>query len=47
MQWETLDDMRKRMRRAADKYTKYNKVILVGHGMSLKNSNLHQTNETS
>jgi broad specificity phosphatase PhoE len=36
MQWETLDDMRKRMRRAADKYVKHNKVILVGHGMSLR-----------
>lgn len=35
-QWETLEDMRKRMRRVADKYAKYEKVILVGHGMALR-----------
>ncbi len=29
--WEALTDMRKRMRRVADKYAEYNKVILVGH----------------
>jgi broad specificity phosphatase PhoE len=34
--WETLNDMRKRMRKVADKYAAYNKVILVGHGMSLR-----------
>ncbi len=35
-QWETLVDMRKRMRRAVDKYTDNNKIIIVGHGMALK-----------
>lgn len=34
--WETVDDMRKRMRRVADKYADYEKVILVGHGMALR-----------
>jgi broad specificity phosphatase PhoE len=34
--WETLEDMRKRMRRVADKYAEYEKVILVGHGMALR-----------
>jgi broad specificity phosphatase PhoE len=34
--WETVDDMRKRMRRVADKYAEYDKVILVGHGMALR-----------
>lgn len=34
--WETVDDMRKRMRRAADKYAEYEKIILVGHGMALR-----------
>lgn len=31
--WESLKSMRQRMRRAADKYSDYNKVIFVGHGM--------------
>lgn len=35
-QWETLDDMRKRMRRVADKYTEHAAIILVGHGMALR-----------
>jgi broad specificity phosphatase PhoE len=35
-QWETLNDMRKRMRRVADKYAGYEKVIFVGHGMALR-----------
>ena len=35
-QWETLDEMRKRMRRVADKYAGYEKVIFVGHGMALR-----------
>jgi len=35
-QWETLVDMRKRMRRVADKYSEYEKIILVGHGMALR-----------
>lgn len=34
--WETLADMRKRMRRVADKYSGYDKIIFVGHGMSLR-----------
>lgn len=34
--WETVDAMRKRMRRAADKYAEYEKVILVGHGMAFR-----------
>lgn len=31
--WESLSNMRKRMIRVADKYSDYNKVIFVGHGM--------------
>ena len=34
--WETLEDMRKRMRRVADKYAEYEKVIFVGHGMAFR-----------
>lgn len=34
--WETVEDMRKRMRRVADKYAKYQKVIIVGHGMAFR-----------
>lgn len=34
--WETLDDMKTRMNRIADKYSEYDKVIIVGHGMSLR-----------
>lgn len=33
LRWESLSHMRKRMRRVADKYSDYDKVILVGHGM--------------
>lgn len=36
MKWETLDEMRNRMRRVADKYALYNKVIFVGHGMAFR-----------
>ena len=36
MKWETLDEVRKRMRRVADKYANYGKVILVGHGMAFR-----------
>lgn len=36
MKWETLDEMRSRMRRVADKYAGYNRVILVGHGMAFR-----------
>ena len=31
--WESLSHMRKRMIRVADKYSDYEKVIFVGHGM--------------
>lgn len=34
--WETLEDMRIRMRRVADKYAHYDKVIVVGHGMAFR-----------
>lgn len=34
--WETLSHMRQRMRRVADKYSDYNKVIFVGHGMAFR-----------
>ena len=33
LRWESLSHMRKRMIRVADKYSGYDKVILVGHGM--------------
>ena len=36
MRWETLDEVRKRMRRVADKYANYEKVIFVGHGMAFR-----------
>lgn len=31
--WESLNHMRKRMMSVADKYSDYDKVIFVGHGM--------------
>ena len=31
--WESLSHMRQRIRRVADKYADYDKVIFVGHGM--------------
>ena len=34
--WESLSHMRKRMRRVADKYSDYGKVIFVGHGMAFR-----------
>lgn len=34
--WETLEDMRKRMRRVAEKYAEYEKVIIVGYGMAFR-----------
>lgn len=34
--WETVSHMRERMRRVADKYADYDKVILVGHGMAFR-----------
>ncbi|MBO5352792.1 MAG: histidine phosphatase family protein [Lachnospiraceae bacterium] len=36
MKWETLEEVRKRMRKVADKYAGYNKVIFVGHGMAFR-----------
>ena len=36
MKWETLDEVRQRMRKVADKYADYDKVILVGHGMAFR-----------
>lgn len=36
LRWESLSHMRKRMRRVADKYSDYDKVIFVGHGMALR-----------
>lgn len=36
MRWETVEEMRIRMRKVADKYAGYDKVILVGHGMAFR-----------
>lgn len=36
LRWETLEHMRQRMQQVADRYAEYRKVILVGHGMSLR-----------
>lgn len=36
MRWETLDEMRKRMRRVANKYANHQNVIFVGHGMAFR-----------
>ncbi len=36
VRWESLDHMRQRVLRVADKYSDYNKVILVGHGMAFR-----------
>lgn len=36
MRWETLEEVRNRMRTVADKYSNYEKVIFVGHGMAFK-----------
>ena len=36
MRWETLANLRNRMRNVADKYTDYDKVIFVGHGMAFR-----------
>lgn len=33
LRWESLQSMRQRIKRVADKYADYDKVILVGHGM--------------
>ena len=34
--WESLDSLRKRIKRVADKYADYDKVIIVGHGMAFR-----------
>lgn len=36
MKWESLDEMKIRMRGIADKYADYDKVIIVGHGMAFR-----------
>ena len=36
MKWEELSSLRERIRRVADKYTDYEKVIIVGHGMAFR-----------
>ena len=36
LKWETLDEVRCRMRSVADKYADYEKVIFVGHGMAFR-----------
>ena len=36
MKWEEIFSLRKRIRRVADKYADYEKVIIVGHGMAFR-----------
>lgn len=36
MKWETLNEMRTRMQRVANKYANLEKVIFVGHGMAFR-----------
>jgi len=36
MRWESLASLRERMRRVADKYATYDRVIIVGHGMAFR-----------
>ena len=36
MRWETLSSLRSRIKRVAEKYADYNKVIIVGHGMAFR-----------
>lgn len=36
MKWEELKSLRERMKRVADKYAEYDKVIIVGHGMAFR-----------
>ena len=36
LKWETLAEVRQRIRRVADKYADYDKVIFVGHGMAFR-----------
>ncbi len=33
MRWETLESLKERAKRVADKYAEYDKVIIVAHGM--------------
>lgn len=36
MRWETLASLQGRMKRIADKYEGYRKIIIVGHGMAFR-----------
>lgn len=36
MKWESLASLRARIRRVADKYADYDKIIIVGHGMAFR-----------
>lgn len=36
MKWESLASLKERIRRVADKYADYDKVIIVGHGMAFR-----------
>ncbi len=36
MRWESLSSLRERIKRVADKYADYEKVIIVGHGMAFR-----------
>lgn len=36
MRWESLESMRRRMRRVADRYAHCGRAILVGHGMAFR-----------
>ncbi len=36
MNWESLESLRKRVINVVNKYTNYNKVIIVSHGMALR-----------
>lgn len=36
MRWESLASLRGRIKRVADKYADYGKVIIVGHGMAFR-----------
>ena len=36
MKWESLASLRECIRRVADKYADYDKVIIVGHGMAFR-----------
>lgn len=36
LKWETLAEVRSRMKKVTENYSKYDKVILVGHGMAFR-----------